>query len=93
MITLLSVALAIPTQEVETNEHFTVNLLTRVGDMSIISPDAQIAVSFENATTQRVYEGNVTYSVIGSTTFNQLRSPKTYHIDDNQWTAEVSLQQ
>jgi hypothetical protein len=86
-----SVTLAMSPQASEPAPPFTVDFLTKVEDMSIIPPGALIATSCENATEHRIYETNVTWSVIGSATFQEERVPQWYLIDNNQWSANVSL--
>jgi hypothetical protein len=91
ILTLLSVTLAMSPQDSYSSAPFTVNLLTKVGDMSIISPGAQIPISYSNATEHHIYETNVTWSVTGSATFQEERLPQWYLIDTNQWSANVSF--
>jgi hypothetical protein len=91
ILNLFSVTLAMSPQASEPAPPFTVNFLTKVEDMSIISPGAQIAISCANATQHQIYETNVTWSVIGSATFQEERVPQWYLIDNNQWSANVSF--
>ena len=91
MLTLLSATLATAPQEYQIDSPFTVNLLTKVGDMSIISPGGQIPISCTNATKHQIYETNVAWSVIGSATFQEEQVPQWYLIDTNLWSANVSF--
>ena len=91
MLTLLSATLATAPQESQSSSPFTVNLLTKVGDMSIISPGGEIPISCTNATEHQIYETNVTWSVIGSATFQEEQVPQWYLLDTNQWSANVSF--
>jgi hypothetical protein len=91
ILTLFSVTLAMSPQASEPAPPFTVNLLTKVQDMSIISPGGTIPISYTNATKHEIYETNVTWNVIGSATFQEERVPQWYLIDNNQWSANVSL--
>ena len=90
ILTLLSVGRAMSPQASEPAPPFTVNLLTKVEDMSMISPGGTIPISCTNATEHQIYETNVTWSVIGSATFQEERVPQWYLIDNNQWSANVS---
>jgi len=82
---LASVASAQPIKSL-----FTVNLLTRVTDMSISTPNSQIPIHYNNATIKHVYEQEFEYSVVGSLTFEDLGSVQVYHIDTEQWSSDVS---
>jgi len=75
---LFSGALAMSPQASESPPPFTINLLTKVRDMSIISPGGTIPISCTNATEHQIYETNVTWSVIGSATFQEERVPQWY---------------
>lgn len=68
---------------------FTINLLTRVTDMSITSPNSPIPVHYNNATIKHVYEQEFEYSVVGSLTFEDLGFVQVYHIDTEQWSSDV----
>ena len=95
LLTALSVTLALTSQpqEQQSPEDFSVNLLTRVKDMTITSPGSQTPIHWANATTHQVYndarEGDVNYSVIGHLTFSDERSFQVYHIETSQWDADV----
>jgi hypothetical protein len=91
ILTVFSATLAMSPQASEPAPPFTVNLLTKVQDMSIISPGGTIPISYTNATKHEIYETNVTWSVIGSATFQEERVPQWYLIDNNQWSANVSF--
>lgn len=70
---------------------FTVNLLTQVQDLSINFPQFpdQVPIHWNNASIKHVY-GDVTYSVVGSLTFNETYVKQTYHIENDQWSSDVS---
>jgi hypothetical protein len=89
-LTLFSVTLAMSPQNSEPAPPFTVNLLTKVRDMSIISPGGTIPISYANATEHKIYETNVIWNVIGSVIFEEEQVPQWYLIENEQWSANVS---
>jgi hypothetical protein len=89
LFTLLTLALASIVMAQPIKSLFTVNLLTRVTDMSTTSPGTQIPIHWANATIKHVYD-NEPYSVIGSATFEDLGFVQVYHINTEQWSSDVS---
>lgn len=85
----LSAALASSPLQPNPGPPFTVNLLSKLGDMSITFPETGTTISTDNATIHHTYE-DVTYSVIGNAVFTEERVPQYYLIETSQWNANVS---
>lgn len=74
------------------DRNFTINLLTRVEDMTISIPDLpdQVPIAWYNASIKHVYgDENSIYNTIGGLVFNETGRAQRYHIDTNQWSVNV----
>jgi hypothetical protein len=89
---LLALASAMVVSAESLGREFTVNLLTQVQDLSISFPQypEQVPIHWNNASIKHVY-GHVTYSVVGSLTFNETYAKQSYHIDNDQWSSDVGF--
>jgi hypothetical protein len=91
---LLAAVSATTATAADLGRDFTINLLTRYQDFSASFPQVspyQVPIHYNNATIKHVYgDDNVLYSVIGSLTFNETDKVQTYHLDADQWAADVS---
>jgi hypothetical protein len=87
---LLALASAMVVSAESLGREFTVNLLTQVQDLSISFPQFpdQVPIHWNNASISHVY-GDVTYSVVGSLTFNETYAKQSYHIENDQWSTDV----